>query len=308
MVFSSKKPLVSIIMSCYNGEEYLSEALSSIIKQNYTNWELIFWDNQSNDNSKKILNNFLTDKRIKYFYADLHTHVSEARNKAINFAKGEILAFLDVDDIWHSEKLNKQIKIYLENDNIGVVYSNYWIFKNRNLVNKKIAHNFDLPTGNILSYLLNKYVIGLLTITIKKSSYQKLKDKFFKDLVIMGDMDLMIRLSSVEEFGAVQEPLAYHRWHDNNFSKLEREMHLNEIEIWREKMKEYPIISNKKNFIKVINLYNKMKIVHFLFTKRRLKAIKTFFISSLNLNDRFILFFCIFLPIKLINLFRKNHL
>ena len=63
-----KEPLVSIIMNCHNGEKYLKKSVSSIINQSYRNWELIFWDNKSSDNSAKILKNF-KDKRIKYFYS-----------------------------------------------------------------------------------------------------------------------------------------------------------------------------------------------------------------------------------------------
>ena len=64
----TNKPLVSIIMNCYNGEKYLKHSIKSIINQKYVNWELIFWDNKSTDNSAKILKKF-KDKRIKYFYA-----------------------------------------------------------------------------------------------------------------------------------------------------------------------------------------------------------------------------------------------
>ena len=63
-----KSPLVSVIMNCYNGEKYLKLAIASIINQKYTNWELIFWDNKSTDNSAKILKKF-KDKRIKYFFS-----------------------------------------------------------------------------------------------------------------------------------------------------------------------------------------------------------------------------------------------
>ena len=61
-------PKISIIMNCYNGEEYLKESLESILAQSYLNWELIFFDNSSNDNSKKIFRSF-KDKRFKYFFS-----------------------------------------------------------------------------------------------------------------------------------------------------------------------------------------------------------------------------------------------
>ena len=101
----SKSPLVSVIMNCYNGEKYLTEALSSLLIQNYGNWELIFWDNLSTDNSKKIFKSF-NEKRFKYFLADKHTVLYEARNLAIKKTSGDYIAFLDTDDIWSKDKLS----------------------------------------------------------------------------------------------------------------------------------------------------------------------------------------------------------
>ena len=104
------QPLVSIIMNCFNGETYLNEALKSILNQTYKNWELIFWDNISTDNSKKIFEKF-TDKRFKYYLAPKHEPLYRARNLAIKKANGEFISFLDTDDIWLNDKLTKQIKL-----------------------------------------------------------------------------------------------------------------------------------------------------------------------------------------------------
>ena len=102
-----KSPKISIIMNCYNGDRFLLEAIQSVIKQTYKKWELIFFDNKSNDNSKKIFFSFY-DKRLKYFYAKRHTSLYEARNEAIKKATGEYIAFIDTDDIWIKKKLEIQ--------------------------------------------------------------------------------------------------------------------------------------------------------------------------------------------------------
>ncbi|SVC54039.1 uncharacterized protein METZ01_LOCUS306893, partial [marine metagenome] len=88
-------------MNCYNGEKYLREALDSIIDQTYKNWELIFWDNQSTDNSANIVLSY-NDHRIKYFLSKKSSLLYDARNLAIEKTQGEYLAFLDVDDFWDS--------------------------------------------------------------------------------------------------------------------------------------------------------------------------------------------------------------
>ena len=96
-------PLVSIIMNCHNGEKYLKESLNSIVNQTYKNWELIFFDNNSNDNSKKILSSYENDQRIKYFKSIEFLKLYDARNKAIEQAKGEYITFIDTDDLWINE-------------------------------------------------------------------------------------------------------------------------------------------------------------------------------------------------------------
>ena len=121
-------PLVSIIINCYNGEKYLREALDSVLTQTYQNWELIFWDNQSVDKSAEIFKNY-SDLRFKYFFAPKHTLLSEARNCAIEYSTGEFLAFLDVDDWWAPEKLEKQIPLF-DDQEVGLVYANYWYVLN----------------------------------------------------------------------------------------------------------------------------------------------------------------------------------
>ena len=107
----NEKPLVSILMNCYNGERYLRESLSSVLNQTYKNWELIFWDNKSQDESVKIFNSF-NDKRFKLFNAEKHTILYEARNLAIQKTTGELIAFLDTDDIWLPDKLTKQVALF----------------------------------------------------------------------------------------------------------------------------------------------------------------------------------------------------
>ena len=126
------KPLVSIIMNCFNGEQYLEEALKSVLDQTYENWELIFWDNRSEDESSDIFKKF-KDNRFKYFLSDRHTTLCKARNLAIEKTKGDFLAFIDTDDMWLPNKLEKQIPLFKDNS-VGLVYGNYWLFNKKNII------------------------------------------------------------------------------------------------------------------------------------------------------------------------------
>jgi len=82
-----ENPLVTVVMNCYNGEKYLQKAIESVLSQTYSNWEIIFWDNQSHDKSAEIFKSY-KDRRFKYFLAPKHTVRYEARNYAISKSSG----------------------------------------------------------------------------------------------------------------------------------------------------------------------------------------------------------------------------
>ena len=120
----NKKPETSIIMNCHNGEKFLAEAVQSVLNQTYKNWELIFWNNSSTDKSEKIFKSF-KDRRLRYFYTHKKVSLYESRNAACEKAKGNFIAFLDVDDVWFSNKLKLQIKKF-NNKKVGLVYGKFY--------------------------------------------------------------------------------------------------------------------------------------------------------------------------------------
>ena len=107
-------PLVSIIINCYNGEEFLKETISSIYDQTYKNWEIIFWDNCSTDKSSKIAKSF--DKKVKYFYSKHNFSLGKARNLALNKVTGKYIAFIDCDDVWFDKNKLKNQVFFMESN------------------------------------------------------------------------------------------------------------------------------------------------------------------------------------------------
>ena len=116
------EPLVSVIINCFNGARFIENALISVFKQTYKNFELIIWDNQSTDDTKKIVDSF-SDERIKYYYADKHTTLYEARNSACKKSQGEFIAFLDCDDWWYENFLSSRSSFF-SNEKYDFSYSN----------------------------------------------------------------------------------------------------------------------------------------------------------------------------------------
>src|SRR5699024_3826925 len=112
-----ENPLVSIIMPAYNSKKYLEEAIHSVIKQTYKNWELLIVDDCSKDNTLEILKNYSSqDHRIKYSTLEENSGPAVARNQAIDMANGSYIAFLDSDDLWFENKLEKQLIFMQKND------------------------------------------------------------------------------------------------------------------------------------------------------------------------------------------------
>ena len=253
-----KKPLVSVIMNCHNGETYLNESIKSIINQTYKNWELIFWDNFSTDNSKKVLENF-KDKRIKYFKASRFTSLYEARNLSIEKSNGEYVSFLDTDDLWKEDKIEKQVYFLQKNGEFKIVYSNYFILDEKK--NKEyIKHKISLPSGSITQKLLDYYSLGILTVFLEKKFFQEFK--FNKEYNVIGDFDFFINLSKKFKIASIQEPLAIYRVHGSNFSTKKINVYIKELDSWI-KMNEKMLINNGFSLKKQKLFLKKLKIKYF---------------------------------------------
>lgn len=115
--------LVSIIMPSYNTEKYIADSICSVLAQSYTNWELIIVDDCSTDNTDSIVTSF-HDERIRYIKNEKNSGAAVSRNRALREARGRWIAFLDSDDLWTSDKLQKQIS-FMEENNYHFSYTNY---------------------------------------------------------------------------------------------------------------------------------------------------------------------------------------
>ena len=215
----TKYNLISVIVNCYNGEKFINRCIKSILDQSYQNFEIIFWDNNSNDKTFQIIKKF-DDKRIKYFKSKKFTKLYEARNLALKKTRGEYISFLDIDDTWEKDKLSKQLKKILKTK-ADVCFTNHWIYeKKKKLFRKKINSN------KIFNQILTDYPISILTVMIKKKILQKKNILFNKRYEIIGDFDLFYRLSSNAKFCCINQPLATYFVHGSNLSikKIYREV------------------------------------------------------------------------------------
>ena len=107
--------LISIITPTYNCAQFIGETIKSVINQTYTNWEMIIVDDASNDNTEEVVKS-IKDERIKYIRLKENSGAATARNIAMENASGKFMAFLDSDDIWIKDKLEKQVKFMIDNN------------------------------------------------------------------------------------------------------------------------------------------------------------------------------------------------
>ena len=260
------KKLVSIIVNCFNGEKYLKKNLDSIRDQEYLNWELIFWDNQSSDNSKKIFDSF-NDKRFKYFYSDKHTTLYEARNLACKKTQGEFIAFLDCDDWWYENFLSSR-KIFFDTEKYDFSYSNcHQYFEKSNkmeIYTKKV-----LPSGKIYDFLSKDYLVNINTLVVRKNSLQRI-NFFNPEFNIIGDFDAVMKICKHGEALAFQNPLACIRIHGKNFHDENRGMFFKEYKFWFfSQLHDSMFKKNRIFFLK--------RLLYFYFVSLFPKFIKDFF-------------------------------
>ncbi len=250
------QPLVSVVINCLNGEKYLRQCIKSVINQSYKNWELVFWDNCSKDNSIKIIKSF-KDKRIKFYKSKSVKNLYKARNLALNKCNGKYICFLDVDDMWFKNKLELQVKEMRKDKFVKIVYTNYIVLLNEKK-KKFVKFSKKLNSGFITQKLLNNYDIGILTVMIDSKLF-RLK-KFNSSYNVIGDFDYFIHSSFKYNIKAIQEPLAIYRIHSDNFSLKKIDIYINELSSWLRENK------NKKKF-----KFFSLKSIYILLIKLRIK-------------------------------------
>lgn len=171
--------LVSIIMPSYNTGKYIKETIESVLSQTYSNWELIIVDDCSIDDTDEVIKDFLMDARIRYYKNENNSGAAISRNKALREAKGRWIAFLDSDDLWDSDKLEKQL-VFMITNGYHFSYTNYEeIDETSSKLNKIISgpkkitktgmYNYCWP--GCLTVMYDSKKIGLIQIEdIKKNN------------------------------------------------------------------------------------------------------------------------------------------
>lgn len=206
-------PLVSVIIPTYNRFDFLEEAILSAVNQTYNNIEILVVDDGSSFNyAQSICEKY---SNCKYLHK-INGGLSSARNYGIANANGELIAFLDDDDFWLKTKIEKQVKILLENSDIDCVHSSAAVVdENDNLTGEIIGASKDKAhkrSGYVFWNALGVWVVKSPTPLIRKSVFKS--DMLFDETIKVGeDVDFYQRMFYRHKVFYIEEPLAFYREH-----------------------------------------------------------------------------------------------
>jgi glycosyltransferase involved in cell wall biosynthesis len=217
---SANNPLVSVIIPTYNAQDWIVSLLRSIENQSYQNIEVILLNDGSTDETVALIEKFASgpSQRDIHLINQKNSGVSSARNEGVRHSRGELIAFVDSDDIWLEDKIEKQVNV-MSSLNLDATACSYAIFADSNLEILDLVHP-DWSSQGVQNWLLFRSYGGLLSSTLMMR-----KDVFYKtglfrtDLSLSADIEFAWRLLSVTNVELIREPLVGYRLRPNQMHK-----------------------------------------------------------------------------------------
>jgi glycosyltransferase involved in cell wall biosynthesis len=202
-------PTISVIVNCRNGEKYLRAALDSIFAQTHDDWEVVFLDNQSSDNSAAIAKGY--DSRLRYIRSERFLSLGAARNAAVEHARGQYLAFLDTDDIWLPEAL-RRLEEAIGTD-FALCYSGVIAIDAAGRELRQISPRNR--SGDLLAHLLRQFDIYLQSAIVRRSALARADLSFDPAVTASEEYCLFMQLAASERFRSFRGVVAKYRIHDD---------------------------------------------------------------------------------------------
>ena len=217
---------ISVIIPVYNGERFITESLDSALNQTLRPFEIIVVNDGSTDGTETIVERYIKQfgDIIHYIY-QINKGISGAYNTGIAAAHGECIAFLEQDDLWEIDKLEKQTRFLEKNPDCAMVYTPVNILREGNV--SKVKARFDKkPTKHkydFADFIVKNRVRNCSSVLLRKSALEEVGG-FNEVLRLAFDYDLWLRLLVNHAICVIEEPLTIYRVHENNFSKDEHDL------------------------------------------------------------------------------------
>jgi glycosyltransferase involved in cell wall biosynthesis len=235
---------VAVIIPCYNSAKFITKAIDSVLNQDYKYLEIVAIDDGSTDNTRQILESYLPKIRLLFHPNDTNLGQTASLNLGIRETESDLIAFLDSDDLWFTNKITEQVKIFEQNSEFGLVYTNGYVIDEND---KKLFPILpaDFKEENIPGrILLQCYIKSPSAVIVKRELFQK--TKLFKTCFRNApDHDMWIRMSEVTKFYYIPDFLYAYRKHSNQMT-LRRKLWENGFIVLKEACKRYPYGLNLK--------------------------------------------------------------
>jgi glycosyltransferase involved in cell wall biosynthesis len=240
-------------MNCYNSERFLKEAIDSVYAQTYKNWELIFWDNASEDKSGEIAQTY--DGKIKYFRAKTTAPLGEARNLALQKAEGTYIAFLDCDDLYEPNKLQKQVEL-MENNDYAMCYGSVITIREDGTVKKQSP--VRNKSGFLLGNMLKKYEINMQSVLLRKAILEEASLGFPIKLKYCPDYNLFMNICALSPVGVLHDFVVRYRVVENSLSRITVDLVSGEMKYTLEEIAERSPTLRTKYAVEFTTAYQKL--------------------------------------------------
>jgi glycosyltransferase involved in cell wall biosynthesis len=210
---------VSVILPCYNGARWLKASIESVLAQTYHNIELLVIDDGSTDESKKIINFYSFDERLRYIYQK-NRGFSAAINTGVRESIGSLLGFIGQDDLWQPDKVEIQVKFFQKFSEIGLVYSNYSCIDSNDFVFRQIKAKFPdfASKEKLIQFLFLNNFMGFETILVKRECFLEV-GLFDEAMVAFSDHDMWLRIVEYFNVGYINKSLVKKRVHGSQLSQ-----------------------------------------------------------------------------------------
>ena len=217
MTNSNAYPTVSIILPTYNRANYIMEAIDSVLQQTYANWDLLVVDDGSTDNTVELVKQ-ITDERVECLHTPARLWATGTRNFGLKNVKGELVAFIDSDDLWAATKLQKQVDAFGQYPDAGFCVTGGYNFRQ---AGQPVEYFYKQPEGMRYGDLFLSFFKGEVSATTPSFMFRKeLLDEigFFNEQKSFADVDFFLRVAKATRGIVLYEPLFYRRLHDSNIS------------------------------------------------------------------------------------------
>lgn len=230
--------VVDVILPVYKPNQWVFEAIDSVVNQTYPNWHLLIVDDHSPQPDETIahIRQITEDnEKISYIRLDQNRKAAAARNVAIAAGAGELIAFLDQDDKWHPEKLERAVNYLISNTDIGLVHSNIecidregdsmpGFFNDKNLRRNSVAYT-EMKKDVLAKSLFKRNTIRLGTIVVCRKAFEE-SGGFDESLFGGEDMEFAVRFAAHFGVGHLKKKLSYRRVHTHNVSSVHKKERL----------------------------------------------------------------------------------